>query len=89
MQRKHPVRGVHGLREPKPVAAGAALTDLTDLAFMGTIVSAGEAVAVVYATGKDAQFGRIAAGLGERQPERTSRPVCASSPTCCCAWRSC
>ena len=56
-------------KSPKPVAAGAALTDLTDLAFMGTIVSAGEAVAVVYATGKDAQFGRIAAGLGERQPE--------------------
>ena len=56
-------------KSPKPVAAGAALTDLIDLAFMGTIVSAGEAAAVVYATGKDAQFGRIAAGLGERQPE--------------------
>ncbi len=56
-------------KSPKPVAAGAALTDLTDVAFMGTIVGAGEAVGVVYATGKDAQFGRIAAGLGERQPE--------------------
>ena len=33
------------------------------------IVSAGEASAVVYATGVAAQFGRIAAGLGERHPE--------------------
>jgi P-type Mg2+ transporter len=36
---------------------------------MGTIVSAGEGLAVVYATGNDAEFGRIAAGLSERQPE--------------------
>lgn len=40
-----------------------------DLAFMGTVVSAGEATAVVFATGADAEFGRIAVGLGERQPE--------------------
>lgn len=52
-----------------PVPAGVALTDMNDLAFMGTIVSAGEAVAVVYATGKDAEFGRIAAGLSKRAPE--------------------
>ena len=49
--------------------ADAALTDSGDLAFMGTIVSAGEGTGLVYATGVDAQFGRIAAGLGERQPE--------------------
>lgn len=48
---------------------GAELLDAANLAFMGTIVSAGEATAVVYATGVHAQFGRIAAGLGERQPE--------------------
>ena len=41
----------------------------TDLAYMGTVVSAGSATAVVYATGLRAQFGQIAAGLGERQPE--------------------
>jgi Mg2+-importing ATPase len=48
---------------------GVALADSTDLAFMGTIVSAGEGSGVIYATGPDAQFGRIAAGLGTRQPE--------------------
>jgi Mg2+-importing ATPase len=56
-------------KSPQPVKADAGLTDSTDLAFMGTIVSAGEGVGVVYATGVDAEFGRIAAGLGERQPE--------------------
>ena len=43
--------------------------DAANLAFMGTVVAAGSATAVVYATGLRAQFGRIAAGLGERQPE--------------------
>jgi Mg2+-importing ATPase len=52
-----------------PVNADAAVADSTDLAFMGTIVSAGEGAGVVYATGVQTQFGRIAAGLGERQPE--------------------
>lgn len=50
-------------------AGEVALADSTNLVFMGTVVSAGEATAVVYATGINAQFGRIAAGLGERQPE--------------------
>jgi Mg2+-importing ATPase len=40
-------------KSPRPVPAGVALTDMSDLAFMDTIVSAGEGVAVVYATGKD------------------------------------
>lgn len=56
-------------KSPEPVPADAALTDMTDLAFMGTVVSAGEGLAVAYATGDRAEFGRIAAGLGERQPE--------------------
>ena len=53
----------------EPVAAGTALGDCTDLAFMGTVASAGDALAVVYATGADAQFGRIALGLGSAAPE--------------------
>ncbi|OKH65634.1 magnesium ABC transporter ATPase [Mycobacterium sp. SWH-M3] len=47
----------------------ATIADASNLAFMGTVVSAGDATAVVYATGADAEFGRIAAGLGEREPE--------------------
>jgi Mg2+-importing ATPase len=56
-------------KSPQPVPGGAELAESADLAFMGTIVSAGEGIGVVYATGRAAQFGRIAAGLGERQPE--------------------
>ncbi|KKC02413.1 magnesium-translocating P-type ATPase [Mycobacterium nebraskense] len=56
-------------KSPQPVPSGTDLADATDLAFMGTIVSAGEGTGVVYATGKNAEFGRIAAGLDERQPE--------------------
>jgi len=52
-----------------PVNTDAGLADSTDLAFMGTIVSAGEGLGAVYATGVNTEFGRIAAGLGERQPE--------------------
>jgi P-type Mg2+ transporter len=54
---------------PNEVTHAGALTDSTNLAFMGTIVSAGGGVGVVYATGVRAEFGRIAAGLGERHPE--------------------
>ncbi len=56
-------------KSPEAVPAGTELAESTDLAFMGTIVSAGEGTGVVYATGKDAEFGRIAAGLDKRQPE--------------------
>ena len=56
-------------KSAQPVNGDAALSDSTDLAFMGTIVSAGDGVAVVYATGVATQFGRIAAGLGGRPPE--------------------
>jgi len=52
-----------------PVAAGSALGDVTCCAFMGTVVRAGAGSGVVVATGGRAEFGRIALGLGERQPE--------------------
>ncbi len=51
------------------VRPGAALGDLAGMALMGTVVRAGEGTAVVVATGSRAEFGRIAAGLGTRQPE--------------------
>ncbi len=56
-------------KSPQPVPAATELAESTDLAFMGTIVSAGEGTGVVYATGRNAEFGRIAAGLDERSPE--------------------
>ena len=56
-------------KSPAPVPADSELAESTDLAFMGTIVSAGEGTGVVYATGRNAEFGRIAAGLDERPPE--------------------
>jgi Mg2+-importing ATPase len=65
---------------------GNALADSANLAFMGTIVSAGEGCGIVYATGPAAQFGQIAAGLGTRQPETAFRLDCAASRSCCCGW---
>ncbi|ANZ24337.1 Mg(2+) transport ATPase, P-type [Rhodococcus aetherivorans] len=52
-----------------PVPPGTALADLAGCAFMGTVVHAGTGTGVVVATGADAEFGRIAVGLGEREPE--------------------
>ena len=51
------------------VAAGSALGDLSSCALMGTVVRSGSGTGVVVATGPRAEFGRIAVGLGERQPE--------------------
>ncbi len=52
-----------------PVPAGSDLADLTDSLLMGTVVHAGSARAVVTATGRDTEFGRIAAGLAQGLPE--------------------
>ncbi|MGN6132136.1 MAG: magnesium-translocating P-type ATPase [Nocardioidaceae bacterium] len=49
--------------------AGAAGTQWASCAFMGTVVTAGTARAVVVATGGRAEFGRIALGLGTRQTQ--------------------
>jgi P-type Mg2+ transporter len=56
-------------KSPVPVASGTALADLSSCLFMGTVVSEGSADAVVVATGARTQFGAIAMGLGERQPQ--------------------
>ncbi|KAA0919876.1 magnesium-translocating P-type ATPase [Dietzia sp. ANT_WB102] len=55
-------------KSPLPVGPGAALAELNSCLLMGTVVRHGDATAVVVATGTDAQFGRIAQGLGERAP---------------------
>jgi Mg2+-importing ATPase len=52
-----------------PVPAGTALADLSCCALMGTVVQAGSGTGVVVATGGRAEFGRIALGLAEHQPE--------------------
>lgn len=54
---------------PTPVLNGAALGDRTSCAFMGTVVHSGGGAGVVVATGSGTEFGRIASGLGERQPQ--------------------
>ncbi|MFJ9775783.1 magnesium-translocating P-type ATPase [Kitasatospora sp. NPDC101157] len=56
-------------KDTAPVSAGTALAELTGCALMGTVVHAGSGTGVVVATGGRAEFGRIALGLGERQPE--------------------
>ena len=56
-------------KETAPVAAGSALGDLASCAFMGTVIQSGDCTGVVVATGGRAEFGRIALGLGERQPQ--------------------
>ncbi|HEY1738887.1 MAG TPA: magnesium-translocating P-type ATPase [Acidimicrobiia bacterium] len=56
-------------KDTAAVAAGTALADCTSCLFMGTIVHGGAAVGVVVATGGRTEFGRIALGLGDREPE--------------------
>ena len=56
-------------KTPVPVPAGTPLAELTSCALMGTVVQAGSGTGVVVATGGQAEFGRIALGLGQRQPE--------------------
>jgi Mg2+-importing ATPase len=56
-------------KSAKPVPAGTPLAELASCALMGTVVRAGSGSGVVVATGGAAEFGRIALGLGQRQPE--------------------
>ena len=56
-------------KSPAPLPGGTPLAELADCALMGTVVRAGSGTGVVVATGGQAEFGRIALGWGERQPE--------------------
>ena len=53
----------------EPVASPESSLELPSCAFMGTVVRAGSGVGVVVQTGGQAEFGRIATQLGERQPQ--------------------
>ncbi|MEC5189780.1 MULTISPECIES: magnesium-translocating P-type ATPase [unclassified Arthrobacter] len=56
-------------KDPARVPGAAALGDLASCLFMGTVIQAGSCTGVVVSTGGRAEFGRIALGLGERQPQ--------------------
>ncbi|MFE4541597.1 magnesium-translocating P-type ATPase [Arthrobacter sp. NPDC056727] len=56
-------------KDPAPVPAGTPLADLASCVFMGTVIQSGSGSGVVVATGGRTEFGRIALGLGERQPQ--------------------
>ena len=56
-------------KDPAPVAPASSLGDLASCVFMGTVIQSGGCTGVVVATGGRAEFGRIALGLGERQPQ--------------------
>ena len=72
------------------VAEGTVLAELESCALMGTVVTAGSGTGVVVATGGRAEFGRIAVGLGHRQPATEFqvgvaallRVVCSRSRSC-------
>lgn len=51
-------------KDPAPVPAGTPLAELSGCALMGTVVHSGSGRGVVVATGAEAEFGKIAAGLG-------------------------
>lgn len=53
----------------EPAAPGTVLAELGCCALMGTVVSAGSGHGVVVATGRNAEFGKLAAGLAHRQTE--------------------
>jgi Mg2+-importing ATPase len=56
-------------KDPAPTGVDAGVGDLTSCVLMGTIIQSGSCTGVVVATGGRAEFGRIALGLGERQPQ--------------------
>ncbi|MFC7424843.1 magnesium-translocating P-type ATPase [Nocardia tengchongensis] len=56
-------------KSPDVVPAGSPIAELSSCALMGTVVAAGTGRGVVIATGGDAEFGRIAAGLAHQEPE--------------------
>ncbi|MGG5173072.1 magnesium-translocating P-type ATPase [Pseudarthrobacter sp. J1738] len=56
-------------KDPAPCEGDRVLAELSCCLFMGTIIAAGSCTGVVVTTGGRAEFGKIAMGLGERQPQ--------------------
>jgi Mg2+-importing ATPase len=56
-------------KTPEAVKDASALTEIPNLAFMGTDVISGSAVGVVIATGNDTFFGEIAKSLSDKPPQ--------------------
>ncbi|HLZ37428.1 MAG TPA: HAD-IC family P-type ATPase, partial [Mycobacteriales bacterium] len=56
-------------KSPDPVPPRTTVAELSSCALMGTIVQAGSGEGVVVATGGQAEFGRVALALGDRQPD--------------------
>ncbi len=53
------------------VAANTPIVEQSNMAFMGTTVETGRGMLLVVATGKDAEFGKIASSLGEAERRPT------------------
>jgi calcium-translocating P-type ATPase len=58
-------------KSPRPVAADAPVADRTCIVYGGTIVVAGSARAVVFATGRETELGHISAMVHEATPLET------------------
>lgn len=56
-------------KDPAPILGVVPLGEMANCLFMGTVVQSGSCAGVVVATGGRAEFGKIALGLGERQPQ--------------------
>ncbi|MDQ0092411.1 magnesium-translocating P-type ATPase [Paeniglutamicibacter psychrophenolicus] len=56
-------------KDPAPVGGEVSVGDMSSCAFMGTVIQFGSCTGVVVATGGRAEFGQIALGLGEGQPQ--------------------
>ncbi|WP_082634285.1 magnesium-translocating P-type ATPase [Arthrobacter alpinus] len=56
-------------KDPAPILGVVPLGEMSCCLFMGTVVQSGSCAGVVVATGSRAEFGKVALGLGERQPQ--------------------
>jgi Ca2+-transporting ATPase len=58
-------------KEVRELPEGTLLADRDNMLYMGTVITAGRAVAVVTATGASTEIGKIAASIAEQKVEKT------------------